>query len=345
MISKRKHTGLAIAIAWPETWCKQSGAWWDNLLNRIGVSKNHYFKVGHAALVLVDSKTGKCFYFDFGRYHTPFKHGRVRSVKTDDGLKVNTLAKISSDGKSLENFEEILTELQMNPECHGDGSIHASYGKIDFKKAFTKANQMQQESPITYGPFMFKGSNCSRFVNTAIRAGSPNWISAFKLKFLVPFTPTTLNNVDAFENKVVLDKLLPNPSFIPAEIVDKFILKKTLPTPERSKSIPQNAQWLSGEGAGSWFNIHLDEGNYKIARYSPEGKLECESEFAQNSQHNFDINQSYNFDYLSHCQRVVINQNGLSIEFIRLEKNTETSEKECSENREQFLSAESSIAV
>ena len=129
MISGRKHTGFAIAIAWPETWCKQSGAWWDGLLNQLGISKNHYFKVGHAALVLVDSKTGNCFYFDFGRYHTPFKHGRVRSEKTDDGLKVITKAKISSDGKKIENFEEILTELQTNAECHGDGAIHASFCK------------------------------------------------------------------------------------------------------------------------------------------------------------------------------------------------------------------------
>ena len=73
MNSRNKHTGFAIAIAWPETWCKQSGAWWDNFLNWLGISKNNYFKVGHAALVLIDDKTNKCHYFDFGRYHTPFE--------------------------------------------------------------------------------------------------------------------------------------------------------------------------------------------------------------------------------------------------------------------------------
>ena len=345
MISGRKHTGFAIAIAWPETWCKQSGAWWDGLLNRLGISKNHYFKVGHAALVLVDSKTGNCFYFDFGRYHTPFKHGRVRSEKTDDGLKVITKAKISSDGKKIENFEEILTELQTNAECHGDGAIHASYGKIDFIKAFAKASEMQQNSPIPYGPFMIGGSNCSRFVNTAVRAGNPDWFSKFKLNYWVPFTPTTLNNVHSFANKVVLPKLLTVPSFEPKLVTDKSILKKTLSAPAKPKQIPEDAQWLSGEGAGSWFNIEEQGMVYKITRYSPEGKTECESEFAINKQHNFDINQPYQFDYLSHCQKVIIIQNGLKIEFIRKAKSVDSSETYGAENSNQFLSAQSSIAV
>lgn len=148
MIFQKKQTGFAIAIAWPETWCKRSGAWYDGFINRLGISKHHYYKVGNAALVLVDSETNKCHYFDFGRYHTPFQHGRVRSGNTDDGLKMNTSPRISEDGNKIENFEELLTELQQNAECHGEGNIHASYGAINFKKAFSKATRMQQISPI-----------------------------------------------------------------------------------------------------------------------------------------------------------------------------------------------------
>jgi hypothetical protein len=326
MISKRKYTGFAIAIAWPETWCKQSGAWWDGFLNRIGLSKNHYFKVGHAALVLVDSKTGKCFYFDFGRYHTPFNHGRVRSEKTDDGLKMITKARISVDRQKIVNFEEILNELQMNPECHGEGSIHASYGKIDFNSAFSKASLMQQKSPIRYGPFRYGGSNCSRFVNTAIRAGNPAWFSALKLNFFVPLTPTTLNNVNSFGNKVVLPKQLPFPAFVPQPIDDKSALQKTLPAPERAKIIPSNAQWLSGEGAGSWFNIIANDAHFIISRYGPDGNLECESEFLICNKTFFDISKPYRFDYLSHCRKVIINQNGENIEFFRMRRKINCSE-------------------
>jgi hypothetical protein len=317
---QEKHTGFAIAIAWPETWCKQPGAWYDNFINRLGISKNHYYRVGHAALVLINEETQKCHYFDFGRYHTPFNYGRVRSKMTDDGLRIKTTAQISGDGQKIANFEEILTELQMNPECHGEGNIHASYGKIDFAQAFAKANLMQQISPIRYGPFKYKGSNCSRFVNTALRAGKPAWVSAFKLNFRVPLTPTPLNNVNSFRNKIVLPKLLPFPAFIPVPIADKNVLKTTLPAPVSTKIIPATAQWLSGEGAGSWFNIIEKENQFYISRYNPSGGLECESKFIISNNQSFNINNPYRFGYLSHCRKVLIRQNESIIEFERLEE-------------------------
>jgi hypothetical protein len=323
MNHQQKHTGFAIAIAWPETWCKQSGAWYDGFINRLGISKHHYYKVGHAALVLIDDKTGRCHYFDFGRYHTPFQHGRARSENTDDGLKMKTRALISEDKKQILNFEEILTELQQNPECHGEGNIHASYSKINFEKALAKAEQMQQQSPIRYGPFQYNGSNCSRFVNTALRAGNPNWKETFKLNFLVPLTPTPMNNVNSFGNKTVLPKMLPV-TFTPSPISDKSKLKGTLKEPVRAAGIPATAQWLSGEGAGSWFTISQTEtGKYAVSRFGPDGKLECEGEFTITNNLPFNINQSYRFDYLSHCRKVKIIQNNVPIEFERIARITE----------------------
>lgn len=316
---QKQHTGFAIAIAWPETWCKQPGAWYDDFIMQIGISKNHYYKVGHAALVLVDSKINKCHYFDFGRYHTPFQHGRVRSEKTDDALKINTCAQISADGQLIENFEAILIELQQNLECHGEGKIHASYGLINFKKAFSKAMQMQQTSPIPYGPFMPKGSNCSRFVNTVIRAGNPTRTAALKLNIIVPLTPTPINNVNAFENKTVLPKLLATPAFSPAPVTDKGVFSSTLNEPIREVGIPSTAEWLSGEGAGSWFSIsQFETYKYAISRYGPDGKLECEGIFGIDKNQSFNINQHFQFDYLSHCQKVSIKQNGKLIKFYRL---------------------------
>lgn len=309
MNRKQKHTGFAIAIAWPETWCKQSGAWYDGFINRLGISKHHYYKVGHAALILVDDKTRRCQYFDFGRYHTPFQHGRVRSEKTDDGLKVKTVAKISADQKQILNFEEILTELQKNPECHGEGTIHASYGRVNFEKALAKAEAMQQQSPIKYGPFRYGGSNCSRFVNTVIRAGNPAWPAAFKLNFLVPLTPTPLNNINSFLNKTILPKLLPF-TFTPKPISDKSKLKVTLSEPERASGIPQNAQWLAGEGAGSWFSIiPAEDDKLEITRFSPLGGTECRGIFKTTQNQPIYLDKPYRINYLSHCRKVVIVQN------------------------------------
>jgi len=315
----KKHTGFAIAIAWPETYCKQPGNWYDGLANFLRISDNHYYKVGHAALVLVDSETSKCYYFDFGRYHAPFQHGRIRSEQTDDGLKIKILAMISEDGLKIENFEEILTELQLNPECHGEGEIHASYDRIDFHRAFSKALNLQQKSPIPYGPFKYKGSNCSRFVNTTILAGKPSLNTSIKLNYLVPFTPMPLNNVNSLGNKLALPKQLTNDAFCPGTMSDKNKLKSTLPQPSRLGNIPESAQWLSGEGSGSWFSIsQLGANKYSITRFAPGGELECKGDFNVNKNQTFDISRPFRFEYLSHCQKVKVWQENKTIELHRI---------------------------
>jgi hypothetical protein len=208
--------GFAVALAWPKTYCKQPGAWYDGITHTLRISTNRFYQVGHAALILVDPRTHKCHYFDFGRYHAPFQYGRVRSEKTDPGLAIRAVAKISSDRSRIQNLEEILTELQSKPEYHGDGEIHAGYCKIDFDKAFRKASLLQNESPISYGPFVRNGSNCSRFVCTSILAGKPAFKYAFSLKYFVFLTPTPLNNVNALEHKMVVPKPFYHPVLRPA---------------------------------------------------------------------------------------------------------------------------------
>lgn len=312
------HNGFAIAIAWPETYCKQPGYWYDDLLNFLGISDHHYYKVGHAALVLVDSVTSKYHYFDFGRYHAPFQHGRVRSELTDDGLKIKTSARISADGLKIENLETLLTELQLNPECHGEGEIHASYCSIDFQKAISNAHRLQRKSPIPYGPFRYKGSNCSRFVNATILAGKPLLKTHIKLSFLIPFTPTPLNNVQSLGNKFVYPKLLTNEAFCPVRQSDKSILKSTLTEPSRPKNLPESAQWLSGEGSGSWFSMSRTATNkYSIARFGAGGELECKGVFNVSDDQYFEINQPYRFEHLSHCGKVKVSQGNKIIELLR----------------------------
>ena len=89
------QTGIAIALAWPETWCKEAGSWYDRFMKIIGISKNGYYRVGHAAVVLVDTNSGRCHYFDFGRYHCPKGYGRIRDAETDHDLKIITQARFS----------------------------------------------------------------------------------------------------------------------------------------------------------------------------------------------------------------------------------------------------------
>jgi hypothetical protein len=197
------HNGIAITLAWPETLCKQAGAWYDKPLRWLGINKSNYYKVGHAAIVLINKETGDCHYFDFGRYHSPYQHGRVRSAFTDHDLEIKTKAVVSANGK-LKNYNEILLELFNNESCHGSGNLHASYCHINFDKAYSKANEMQSISPIPYGPFLPKGTNCSRFVNTVVLEGKPEWYYRFVLANPKTLSPTPIGNVKALSNYVTI---------------------------------------------------------------------------------------------------------------------------------------------
>lgn len=196
------HSGFAIALAWPETACKQAGAWYDGMLYHLGINKNGYYKVGHAALVLIDDETGSCSYFDFGRYHAPHGHGRVRSKLTDHDLEVDTKANISTDLKEILNLEEILSELHANPSTHGSGTIYGAVTRINYSKALKFTVQLQEKEHVPYGPFIPYGTNCSRFVNSAILAGKPVLSQRIKLNLPPMLTPTPLWNLKALGDQI-----------------------------------------------------------------------------------------------------------------------------------------------
>ena len=304
------QSGFAIAIAWPETLCKQPGSWYDGLMGRLGANRNYYYRAGHAALVLVEGENGKCHYFDFGRYHAPYQHGRVRSGETDPGLSITVRARVSTDGSRIENLREIMTLLQHNEEYHGDGTLYASYCRVNFDRAYKKAIRMQAESPIAYGPFVYCGSNCSRFVNTCILAGEPDQQHRLRLRFFVPFTPTPMNNVSSLTTRIEIPHLRKEMPSCPKPVRDKRTLKSTLAEPERPSGLPVNAQWLSGEGAGSWFCIERSGSGFLVRRFSPKGDLEWKNIFSAANDRSFDIDKPYRFEHISHYKKVRLTQNG-----------------------------------
>ncbi len=274
---RKGHTGFGIALAWPKMYCKEVGVWYDRPARLLGINWNHFYKVGHAALVLVDLEDGSCHYFDFGRYHAPYQHGRVRMGDADHELKIKTKAIFSEDQQEILNFKEILEELQRNPACHGDGPLHGAYHPIDYHAARKKAVAMHNQHIIPYGPFVWGGTNCSRFVNTVLRAGRLPWRKHFYLSYLKPFTPTTLMNVHALGNKEVIPKRLERDDFIPKIKPSKQFMKNTLSKPERPPHLPSDAHWLAGEGAGSWFVLDYGNQELYVKRYTADGKLEGET--------------------------------------------------------------------
>lgn len=314
----KAHTGFAIAIAWPQTYCKQPGSWYDGITTILGVNKNNYYKVGHAALVLVNIDNETCHYFDFGRYHTPFQHGRVRSELTDSELNMNTKPIFANNNTTISNFSEILTELQNNSACHGEGEIQASYTQVNFNSAFNKAATMQQNSPLLYGPFKYKGSNCSRFVNSVILEGTINFKQRFKLKYLNTLTPTPLNNVNSLNYKQSIPKLLKTQSFIPIEKLSTNLLKSTLSEPVRANNIPTDAQWLSGEGVGSWFAFSFEGSFLNVTRYSSLGEIECSDVFKNSLGDIIVGSTNLKITYPSNCQIVTFLYNDDVVSFERV---------------------------
>ncbi len=94
--------------------------------------------------------------------------------------------------------------------------------------------------------------------------------------------------------------------------------KLPLPEPKRVETIPNQAQWLAGEGAGSWFYITNAENGFEITRFSPEGKVECTGIFKCKNAEPFTIQEPYQFTYLSHCKTVNIIQNSSTFTFERV---------------------------
>ena len=79
-------------------------------------------------------------------------------------------------------------------------------------------------------------------------------------------------------------------------------------------NISENAQLIRGIGASSWFTIIPEGELYRIERFSPEGELECSRLFRAEPS-TFDINNDYEFTYISHCKECTIIQNELKYKF------------------------------
>lgn len=316
MKDKMQYSGFAIALAWPKTYCKQPGSWYDSLANFVGISHNHYYKVGHAAIVLIDSAMQRAYYFDFGRYHSPFQNGRARGEETDHELRIATRPIISKDETLIVNYIDILGELMGNDACHGVGALYASYCRVNFSQAYSRAVHMQNQIFIPYGPFRWGGSNCSRFVKEVIVAGNPSWRNRLMLHLLNPITPTPRGNVDSLGNRVIIPDLTyiaDRPS------IDAKRLRSTLAAPLLHKEIPADAQWLGGEGAGSWFSFGYINGALSVKRYDPKGRLECSGTFATyKGRYSKEQIEEAKVDFPSNCKIVTLLIEGNQIQFHRI---------------------------
>ena len=83
---------------------------------------------------------------------------------------------------------------------------------------------------------------------------------------------------------------------------------------KKPKNIDSNAQLIKGIGASSWFTIKSKNNLYRIERFSLEGEREC-SRIFRAEPNTFDINNEYEFTYISHCKECTILQNNQTYKF------------------------------
>ncbi|MCH2229104.1 MAG: hypothetical protein MK105_02075 [Crocinitomicaceae bacterium] len=188
------NQSFAFIIAWPETHVRKVDTWYDPIMTSLGFCNDNYYKVGHAAIVLIDGETGKPHYFDFGRYQTPKGKGRVRDASSDKDLVLHSIINYEN---GIPQLEEMICELNSNAACQGSGLLRGGLHKINFYKAYDMAKSMQLNGTIPYGPFVVNGTNCARFVRTIAMSGSTSLIQMSKLLIAPMITPTPMWNVRA----------------------------------------------------------------------------------------------------------------------------------------------------
>lgn len=302
-----RFSDFVIALAWPKAWAKEAGDGYDRLLRGLGFNDGGFYRVGHAALILVDGTDGTAYYFDFGRYHTPVTIGRVRDAETDHELTISTKAIVS--GKRILNIDAILCEINSVTSTHASGPLYASYVRINFSKAFKAAKELQKHTEMPYGPFEKEGLNCSRFVREIILAGDPNWAHALRIKVVPMITPTVLYPVSALYHwtKVAgcIDQSAEERKQELSALPDS-LFRAVLPQPTRPENVPLTAQWLAGESAGSWHNLQPYDTYFLLTRYSITGEQECAVPMKQIEGSDWTGSEPFVITYLSHCAEVTL---------------------------------------
>ena len=154
---------------------------------------------------MINSKEGKAYYFDFGRYHTPKGYGRVRDEETDPDL---TLPNVNIKSDKIVNLNDILVFLSKLKSTHGEGRLYASLlSEVSFFDAYNYAKKLQNKGMVKYGPFVYGGTNCSRFTASLAISSLPPFFKKIRLRFPFTISPSPKRNVSILNNTYyVVDK-------------------------------------------------------------------------------------------------------------------------------------------
>jgi len=329
---------IAIPISWPDKTALGDEKWML-FLKQIGLVKNLHFKVGHAAILLIERHSGSILYFDFGRYLSPRGYGRARSALFDPRLEICVKAQIGPQCE-IKNMEEILEELcKKEGATHGGGrTVFSICKQVSFSKSVAYAEKLVAEGPILYGALAKDNNSCSRFVAQILTEGMddddkrrrkilyPECLKASPTSNVV--NATSDEDIFCYERGILEQWRMRRKDSLAFQfrlLKDNFTKKGSqhlasdqvpgmITAPPRPSHISKYAQWMGGIGEGAWFHLEQpqDENLFIIYKYDASGELEYNVETT--CMQNFDINRPYtftpNFLYNSYA---VIQDNNLYI--------------------------------
>ncbi|GEM_PF-2870717 len=177
-----KKDATLLAIAWPDTWCKNAHSWYDPFLEYIGFSKDGFSPVGHAAFVLIQHDGKMLEYYDCGRYNSPEGKAMIRSSVHDESLTLFTEPVFEKKPElKLKNTTQILREVQNMPGNYSYGTtLHREF-LVNYDRAKRIINKEINKGPQVYGPFHPLGTNCARFVVQVLRKSqNRGWLWQFQ---------------------------------------------------------------------------------------------------------------------------------------------------------------------
>ncbi|MBL56740.1 MAG: hypothetical protein CMP61_06100 [Flavobacteriales bacterium] len=332
-----EYNDFIIPLAWPEAPVRTAGGPYDKILQLFNLHRNGYYKAGHAAFLLINSTTGQVDYYDFGRYISPNKNGRARSKETDPEVIFDVKAKVKDH--VITNFDEIIQSIGSHPQTHGEGTLYAGIQRdINHAKALAFIQKIQEKPYTPYGPFVYGGTNCSRFVAQTIAFS----VKAGGRKFLYPWylTPAPLGNI-FYSSEKTLYKLNESGQIDALHIygemkqfnfmakIMKYEKGETTPdptkaglnkvtAPARHPGLSPNAQWLGGIGAGAWYEItYKNAESIEVKRTQGNGDVDYIYKFTGPVQA-IDFDSEFNFEHGSHGMVTLLSQKGKTVKFVRV---------------------------
>lgn len=333
----QEYNDQVIIIAWPDATMRGDERWMM-FFKKIGVVKNLNFKVGHTAVILVDSQSGDLLYYDFGRYISPRGQGRARSAKSDPRLRLNAKADFGPNSQ-IRNLSEIIEELDsLRDVTQGVGRIYFSVAEeVSFRQAKQYADGLVLEGSTPYGAVARGNNNCSRFITRLLIKASRKYHVFHSVRYPETIKASPMSNViNVRADRRVYSYLTHEGMrslrmnrfgsfwFLVRQLKDNVYSQRAKDLPDDeiigsmlpSSSPPQlsdTAHWLGGVGEGAWYTLEAygAQGHYRVCRYTEGGELEYDQLF--HTVEPFDVDKPFKITYDSHLLFTTVLQEGRRI--------------------------------